>query len=108
MAALDVCLIPYVLNDYTRELSPIKLYEYLALGKSVVATNLPYLQREVDYITIAYTASEFIEAIKMALTDPASETEQIRRRNEARLFSWQDQVDQIEQILLSVMMEKAQ
>lgn len=107
MAAFDVCLIPYVLNDYTSELSPIKLYEYLALGKSVVATDLPYLQREADYITIAQTTSEFVAAVQNALTISAPEAEQRRRRNAARKYSWNDQVDQVEQILQSVMMEKA-
>ena len=43
MAAFDVGLIPYLWNDYTRSCFPLKLYEYLAAGKPVVATGLPEL-----------------------------------------------------------------
>ncbi len=41
VAAFDVCLIPYRVNDFTRSVSPAKLNEYLAVGKPVVATGLP-------------------------------------------------------------------
>jgi glycosyltransferase involved in cell wall biosynthesis len=36
-----VGLIPYALNDYTRGVSPLKCYEYLASGLAVVSTPLP-------------------------------------------------------------------
>src|SRR6185437_3645903 len=39
-----VCIIPYHLNEYTASVSPLKLYEYLAAGRPVVATPLPALQ----------------------------------------------------------------
>jgi glycosyltransferase involved in cell wall biosynthesis len=43
IAAFDVGLIPYATNDYTRNVFPLKLFEYLAAGKPVVATGLPEL-----------------------------------------------------------------
>lgn len=43
VAAFDVGLIPYQRNAYTRSCFPLKLYEYLAAGKPVVASGLPEL-----------------------------------------------------------------
>ena len=36
-----VGLIPYAINDYTRGVSPLKCYEYLASGLAVLSTRLP-------------------------------------------------------------------
>jgi hypothetical protein len=103
MAAFDVCLIPYVLNDYTEKLSPIKLYEYLALGKPIVATGLPYLKREAESITIVRTPSEFVASVSTALHQPLSVAEQLRRRSVAEGYSWVRQVDQVEHDLRPVL-----
>jgi len=51
-----VGLIPYALNDYTRGVSPLKAFEYLASGLSVVSTRLPSvaaLAEQSAYITAA-------------------------------------------------------
>jgi glycosyltransferase involved in cell wall biosynthesis len=38
--ALDVCLLPYKVNDYTDCINPNKLYQYLAQKKKIVSTNM--------------------------------------------------------------------
>ena len=43
VSSFDVGLIPYVANGYTRSCFPLKLYEYLAAGKPVIASGLPEL-----------------------------------------------------------------
>ncbi len=40
-----VGLIPYALNEYTRGVSPLKCFEYLASGLHVVSTRLPEVSR---------------------------------------------------------------
>jgi glycosyltransferase involved in cell wall biosynthesis len=67
VGGFDVCLIPYAVNDYTRGLSPLKLYEYLAMGKPVVATRLPYVEREASSVRIASSCSEFVAAVEDAM-----------------------------------------
>lgn len=95
-AALDVCLIPYRINPYTKGLSPIKLYEYLAMGKSVVATDLPYLRREAEHIHIAHSPEEFAAAVGEILARPPTAKERTRWRAVAEAYSWDRQVDEIE------------
>ena len=47
LMAADVCLLPHVVSPLTEAMSPLKLYEYLASGAPVVATDLPPV-RDVD------------------------------------------------------------
>ena len=67
VAAFDVALIPYVSNDYTRNCFPLKLYEYLAAGKPVVASGLPQLARMDPDVVLTAGLDEFIEAVREAL-----------------------------------------
>ena len=41
-AGFDVGLIPFVLNELTRNVNPIKLREYLSAGLPVVSSAIPY------------------------------------------------------------------
>ena len=41
IAACDVCLMPYKINPWTHHISPLKLYEYLAIGRPIVSTAIP-------------------------------------------------------------------
>src|SRR5206468_6012611 len=53
VAAFDVGLIPYRETAYTRNCFPLKLYEYLAAGKPVVASGLPELRdMEPDVVLV--------------------------------------------------------
>lgn len=103
MAHFDVCLIPYRVNRYTQGLSPLKLYEYLALEKPVVATDLPYLQREAHLIRIAHTPAEFIAAIQTALDQPGDPSQRQARRAAAVAASWDTQVDTVEHELAKLL-----
>jgi glycosyltransferase involved in cell wall biosynthesis len=49
IAAADICLLPAHNNAVMRNIVPIKMYEYLACGKPVLATPLPGLRREFGH-----------------------------------------------------------
>ncbi len=53
IATCDVCLIPYKLTEQTRHVNPLKVYEYLAAGKPVVATALPELRQFGEAVKVA-------------------------------------------------------
>ena len=46
IAASDICLLPAYNNDIMRDIVPIKLYEYMAMGKPVITTKLPGVMKE--------------------------------------------------------------
>ncbi len=46
ISSADICLLPAHNNRVMRDIVPIKMYEYLALGKPVIATPLPGVIKE--------------------------------------------------------------
>jgi glycosyltransferase involved in cell wall biosynthesis len=84
----DVTLIPYRLTDWTRHCLPVKVFDYLAEGKPVVATALPELELFRDVVTFA-PADSFGDAVEAALNDIGAPTRE-RRRQAADRFTLQD------------------
>jgi len=60
VAGFDIGLLPYRRNLETRNISPLKLFEYAASGKPVIATDIPAAQRHEAVVSIARTVDEFV------------------------------------------------
>jgi len=65
---MDVCIIPYKVNNYMNEVSPTKYYEYLACGKPVVSTPLPDLKGDPKVLRIARDRKGFLGHLDDILT----------------------------------------
>lgn len=92
LSAFDVALIPFVVDEITRATSPLKLYEYLAAGKPVVATPMPECLAHPE-VLIATNGAGLAAALPTARAqggDPAF-VESMRRV--AASNSWQRRVD---------------
>ena len=64
LSQADVALLPLQLNDYTRNMYPMKFFEYLAAGCSVVATDIPSLRDQAD---VALLCPPEIDAFESAI-----------------------------------------
>ena len=70
----DVCIIPHHRNALTESMSPLKVYEYCAMGRSVVATDLSPMRNVHERVHLVPTGGSFSDAIKSALKQgPISE-----------------------------------
>jgi glycosyltransferase involved in cell wall biosynthesis len=98
MHASHVCLMPYAHNDWARNISPLKLYEYLATGRPVVATDIPAVQHLGNVLAIADNETTFIQAIQRALTEdtPAARAQ---RQALASQNTWEHRVDTLSSII---------
>lgn len=93
--AFDVCVIPYRIDSaFNWYVNPDKLYEYTAMGKPVVSTDLPESRLHRDIIKIANTPEEFIQAIEEWLSEDSPEKVKERLRM-ARENSWDRRVEQV-------------
>jgi glycosyltransferase involved in cell wall biosynthesis len=86
-------LIPYSRSQLTDSIFPMKVYEYLAAGLPVVASELPALADVADVTTAADEAS-FIAAVEHALEGDNHEQRMARSRA-ARAHSWEARLDEI-------------
>jgi glycosyltransferase involved in cell wall biosynthesis len=90
---MDVCLVPYLNNAATATVVPVKVNEYLAVGKPVVSTKLPTIRDFNEQYKVLLTADNrpdsFLQAIEQALCTE-DDVETIKRRREvAALNDWQ-------------------
>jgi glycosyltransferase involved in cell wall biosynthesis len=92
----DVAILPWRQNRWTEAANPIKLKEYLALGKPIVSTPaFSELKSYLDVVYEARTAEDFARAIEKALAENNPER-MASRRNKVKDASW----DSKAQILL--------
>jgi glycosyltransferase involved in cell wall biosynthesis len=104
--AMDVCTIPYVLNDYTHHIFPLKLYEYMAAGKPIVATDMSEMRPYAgDEMTIARSPEEFLAAVEEAIATDSPQRAAARQQT-ARHESWDDRVERVSAILESMQAER--
>ena len=98
----DVGLVPYRLSEYTANVYPTKLNEYLAMGVPVVATDLPEIQRfnaeHGEMVTVARDAEAFARALQEAVK--MSSPVKIEQRIEvARQNSWEARIHRMSMLI---------
>ncbi|MCY6370528.1 glycosyltransferase [Clostridium ganghwense] len=94
----DCCLIPFKLNSMTNCCNPIKLYEYFALGKPAVCTNMYGIKEFNNICYIAKSKLEFRKKIYNAVDENDNKLFNMRIEI-AKKNSWKDRVDTILNIL---------
>jgi glycosyltransferase involved in cell wall biosynthesis len=75
----DVAIIPYHLTRQVINANPIKLREYLAMGKPVVSVSTPEIDKYADVVRIARTREEFLAQLDAAVAEGARPAEVERR-----------------------------
>lgn len=76
----DVAIMPWRQNRWIEVCNPIKLKEYLALGKPIVSTPFTELQKYRDVVYQADTPEEFARCIEKALAEDGPERVAARRK----------------------------
>jgi uncharacterized SAM-binding protein YcdF (DUF218 family)/glycosyltransferase involved in cell wall biosynthesis len=103
--SFDVGIVPYVLAEYTANVYPTKLNEYLSMGIPVVATDLPEIRRfnsdHGDVVEVAGDVEAFATRIQQSLRDSTPD-EISRRIAVAHENSWQNRL-----LAMGVLIEEA-
>lgn len=95
----DTCMMPHRRSRLTEAMSPLKLYEYLAAGRPVAASDLPGAHGVEPRVVLVPDGSSFADGVERALAaGPASEED---RREFIAENSWQRRHDLLLRIALT-------
>lgn len=94
VAQFNICIIPYKINEYTKNVFPIKFFEFLATGKPVVTTALPALLQYKSIVNISQSYDEFLHAIEKSLYHD-SEDQKKERLQIAKNHTWESRKDRL-------------
>lgn len=96
----DVCINPQLVNDITIGNYPLKIDEYLAMGKPAVATST-HTMRDIfsEQVHLASGQTEYLSAIDRALTETTDAEKKERRVQFAHSHSWANSVNKIYRII---------
>jgi glycosyltransferase involved in cell wall biosynthesis len=90
----DVATIPFLLNEITASTSPVKLFEYMALGQPIVTTALPEC-RKYRSVLVAEDHDDFLFKLDLALSLRNDEACRTVMRQEALANTWEAKAAQI-------------
>jgi glycosyltransferase involved in cell wall biosynthesis len=90
----DVAMMPWNMSRWIQFCNPVKIKEYLALGKPIVSTYYPEIEPYSDIVYVARNYETFVSCISEALKerDPNKVQE---RRERVRNETWDNKVKQI-------------
>lgn len=96
--SLDACIIPFVKNELTAAIYPLKINEYLAMGKPVVSTGFSDLSDFDELISIADTSADFKKQLMKEMK--ANNRLKIQKRIDfAQENSWEARAREFAQII---------
>lgn len=102
--SFDICINPFKINEVSRSVNPLKIYEYLACGKPVVSVDMESLKsdnsisNEIDFAADYFA---FDELVKRKITKGLSRGERIRKIQAVQNYGW----DKLFHKLLIIMRE---
>lgn len=98
IASFDVGIIPFVKNEFTKNIYPLKINEYLAGGVGVVSTNFAVLTEFENMAIITDEHSLFVKAI---LENSQNQGEEVKeeRQEMAKQNSWENRGDLLAKII---------
>ncbi len=103
MQKVDVCLMPMKRIEFNRCAAHLKIWDYMALGKPIVATDQGIKFDCDGFIKKASNKEAFVEAITEALKEERRNAESLAqaRKEIARQNSWERRVNQMMEIIES-------
>jgi len=105
IGTFDVCLIPFLPNELTLNISPLKFFEYCAMGKPCVSIPIHQLEQYNNVAYLYRTHEEGVQMVQRALEEKDMLKKE-KRLQIAKEASWDEKLAfmllQIEEKLLSI------
>jgi glycosyltransferase involved in cell wall biosynthesis len=104
LSAADVCLLPAHNDDIIRDIVPIKMYEYLAMYKPIIASKLPGIYKEFgenNGVLYVENSTQVIDKV-ISLTNEQILLNQEYAKSFIKNYGWETIILKFEKILESM------
>ena len=107
----DLCLMSFELNDVTKDITPVKVMEYMGMKKPVLSTSLPSVVREIgknNGVIYSQNQQELVEKIR----DLVKEKEKLKSLGQhgyeliKKRYVWPNILIDLKKIMLELIREK--
>lgn len=107
----DLCLLSFALNEVTKDITPVKVMEYMAMKKPVLSNNLPSVVREIGEnhgVIFAQNQKDLIEKIGELYKD---KSDLIRIGHKGfelikKYYLWPNIMKKLKTIIINIIREK--
>lgn len=100
LAQFDVCIVPFLDLPITRSMHPVKIYEYLAAGKHILAPALPEMRgfAERGLLVTYHHREESFQMLQMLAAQPPGEEQIAARTAFAAQNDWTGRIERLIQL----------
>ena len=94
----DVGIIPYKIDEETKSLNALKLFDFMAIGMPIVTTGIPAVTKFKNVVRIADSKEKFAKHIENALIGDDENTVN-KRRGVASQNTWENRVVHLSRLI---------
>lgn len=96
---LDALMMPFQVNDIVKSVDPVKLYEYIWMGKHILCVYYPEIERFDPFVRFYRTKEEYMKQLEAII-----EKEEIHYTNEQAVSflaenNWKKRAEQVNKII---------
>ena len=102
LAEMDCLIMPFVLNDIVLAVDPVKLYEYIGLGKCIISIKYPEIERFEEFVYFYEDEDSFLGLVK-ELVEKGFPPKYDEEKQKCFLAdnSWEQRINEINNIITS-------
>jgi len=101
-----VLLIPYLTNEFTNAMLPLKLFDYFTTGKDIVSTNLETLKPYNNLVYVSHNGKQFENNILKAFKENNKDISRDRIKIGSG-STWLNLIEKSERIIFSLLPHKS-
>lgn len=97
LGKMDCLIMPFVLNEIVLAVDPVKLYEYIGLGKCIISVRYPEVEYFDEFVYFYDDEKSFLELVwKLKSEGFPAKYDEIKQREFLEKNSWNQRIKEIE------------
>lgn len=95
MIKSDVLIMPFKVTNLIKSVNPVKIYEYIHIGKPIITSGYPELEQFNRFVEFYYSKNEFFELINMIINKKITIQSKKNRNSFILNNTWDNRINQI-------------